>query len=213
MISQPEQLPETLPIFPLGGVLLLPGGCLPLHIFEPRYVAMIEDAMAGAKLVGMVQPDGGHMPCGTPTVHKVGCAGQITSCTPTDDGRYYISLHGVARFAVEDELGALRGYRVVRPAWTKFVGDMQPCGLEHFERWRLMTALRRYFRQHSLSCDWSAAESCPSDKLVTTLAMICPFSLPEKQALLESPNPYERATLLLSLLELNAVDTNPQSMQ
>jgi len=213
MIRSPEQLPETLPIFPLGGVLLLPGGCLPLHIFEPRYVAMIEDAMASDKVIGMIQPDGGRMRCGSPSVHSIGCAGQITSCTATDDGRYFISLHGLSRFKVADELGGMRGYRVARANWGDFAQDLAPQGPTTFERWRLLSALRRYFSKQQLNCDWSAANACEGDKLVTTLCMVCPFTPAEKQALLEAPDMNARASLLFSLLELNAVDATPNTMQ
>jgi Lon protease-like protein len=195
-----DDLPKTLPIFPLNGVLLLPRGRLPLNIFEPRYLAMFDDALAGDRLVGMVQlsePRG----AGQPAVFKIGCAGRITSFQETDDGRYHVALDGVARFRVDAELPLHRGYRSVRPDWSAYAGDLtdQECDLD---RRRLIDLLQSYFRINGLSANWDAVEDAPDERLLTSVAMICPFAPPEKQALLEADCLSERGRLMMTLLEI-----------
>lgn len=194
-------LPQSIPVFPLAGALLLPGGLLPLNIFEPRYVAMVEDAMKGNRLIGMIQPKPQGMSCGTPYLQDMGCAGEILKCDATDDGRYLILLSGRSRFKVADEMTPLRGYRRVRAEW---VGELEvPFSLD---RKRLMPALKHYLGSRGVDCDWSAAANCPDDKLLTTLAMICPFSPPEQQALLEAPDMAVRSEMLTTLLEIACPD-------
>jgi Lon protease-like protein len=195
-----DDLPKTLPIFPLNGVLLLPRGRLPLNIFEPRYLAMFDDALAGDRLVGMVQlsePRG----AGQPAVFQIGCAGRITSFQETDDGRYHVALDGVARFRVDAELPLHRGYRSVRPDWSAYAGDLtdQECDLD---RRRLIDLLQSYFRINGLSANWDAVEDAPDERLLTSVAMICPFAPPEKQALLEADCLSERGRLMMTLLEI-----------
>lgn len=193
--------PGSLPVFPLGGALLLPGGCLPLNIFEPRYVAMIEDALASNKLIGMIQPKAELMPCGTPLVEAIGCAGEITACEQTPDGRYLILLSGRGRFKVRDEMGSLRGYRRMQVDWLQ-----EPETPFTLDRKRLLPALKHYLGARGLNCDWSAAAECPDEKLVTSLAMICPFTPVEQQALLEAPDMAARCELLTTLLEIACPD-------
>lgn len=194
-------LPDNIPIFPLAGALLLPGGCLPLNIFEPRYVAMVEDAMASSKLIGMVQPRKDIMPCGSPCIEAIGCAGEITECEATKDGRYLIMLSGRSRFRIADELAPTRGYRRVTAEWLP--EPEQPVKLD---RARLMPALRHFLTDRGLKCDWSAAERCPDNKLLNVLAMICPFTPAEQQALLEAPDATARSELLVRLLEIPCPD-------
>ncbi len=208
-----DSLPEALPIFPLTGVLLLPGGKLPLNIFEPRYLAMTRDALAGTRLIGMVQPnpaadspqpsDGG-----AAEVYKTGCAGRITAFNETEDGRYLISLSGLIRFDIAEELPMVSGYRRVRPDWSRFSGDLNDVeGAEAaIDRDRLLDALRAYFDAEGLSGDWDAISQSPDERLVTSLAMICPFGGPEKQALLEAPDLAERARTITAILEMAALD-------
>jgi Lon protease-like protein len=200
-----EQLPPVLPIFPLTGVLLLPRGLLPLNIFEPRYLAMTRDAMTGERLIGMVQPADPEAP-EPPPVFSTGCAGKITSFAETPDHRFLITLTGVIRFAIRDELPLLRGYRRVIPDWTPFRDDLGPPGEKVLDRPRLERALRLYFRQHGLDADWDAVRQTPDDRLVTSLAMICPFTPSEKQALLEAKTLAERAAALLALIEIAALE-------
>lgn len=196
-----DDLPETIPVFPLTGVLLLPRGKLPLNIFEPRYLNMVQDALATNRLIGMIQP---RDPAATPNppLFDIGCAGRITSFTETDDGRFLITLTGVSRFRIRSEMATTRGYRRIVADWSDFAHDLDsdpPCTLD---RDRLDQALRAYFRQQGISANWDSIGQAPLDRLVTSLAMICPFDAPEKQALLESADLNARAALLLALVEM-----------
>ena len=202
-----DELSQTLPVFPLPGVLLLPRGQLPLNIFEPRYIAMIDDALSTDRLIGMVQPVEAASNGSTPPIYSTGCAGRITTFDETDDGRYLITLTGLCRFNLEGELETTRGYRRVKTDWSPFRIDMAPVEDDlQFDRLRLRQALSAYFDRHGISANWDAIDGTPDDRLVTSLAMICPFSPCEKQALLEAPTPQERAALLLSLIEMAAID-------
>src|SRR6516164_967835 len=183
-------LPSILPIFPLTGVLLLPRGRLPLNIFEPRYLAMTRDALAGERLIGMVQPSDPQAAGDNPPVYPTGCAGRITSFSETDDGRFLITLTGISRFHIREELPLLEGYRRVVPDWRDF------------DRERLLRGLRAYFQHHRIEADWDAITSVPGERLVTSIAMICPFEPSEKQALLEAPDLDERARLLTAIVEM-----------
>lgn len=196
-----DQLPETIPVFPLTGVLLLPRGKLPLNIFEPRYLNLVQDALATNRMIGMIQPrDGG---AGNhPPLYDIGCAGRITSFSETEDGRFLITLTGVSRFRIAQEMATTRFYRRVVADWTGFAADLNddaPCDVD---RARLDGLLRAYFKQQGISANWESVAQAPLDRLVTSLAMICPFDAPEKQALLESPDLNARAQLLLALVEM-----------
>jgi Lon protease-like protein len=198
-------LPEIVPIFPLVGVLLLPRGRLPLNIFEPRYLAMTRDALKGERLIGMMQPSDPADKSRNPPVYPIGCAGRITSFAETDDGRYLITLTGVSRFRVTRELPLLDGYRRVVADWTPFAEDAAEAGEPPpFDRDRLMRGLGAYFKQRQLAADWEALRNAPGDRLVTTLAMMCPFEPSEKQALLEAADFAERARLLTAIVEMAA---------
>jgi Lon protease-like protein len=216
-----EQLPETLPIFPLSGVLLLPGGKLPLNVFEPRYLAMIFDALAGHRMIGMVQPmqpggfagDGMPEPGGRPKVHKVGCAGRIVSFNETEDGRLLLALSGVCRFEIGRELDlAQGGYRRVSSIFASYRADLErPEQAVELDRERLMAALAAYFRNRNLSTDWEAVKKAADGNLVTSLSMVLPFGPAEKQALLEAADTTARARLLTAFLEMGAFGQPPES--
>jgi len=204
-------LPDILPIFPLTAVLLLPRGRLPLNIFEPRYLAMTRDALGGARLIGMVQPNepaaGGpgidnRM---NPPVYPVGCAGRITQFSETDDGRYLLTLTGVSRFRIREELPLVSGYRRVVPDWRPFAHDQDSLADPGFDRERLIRGLKGFFAGRQISADWEAIEKAPGEQLVISLAMACPFAPSEKQALLEAADPDERAKLLTALVEMAAL--------
>jgi Lon protease-like protein len=201
-----EDLPQTLAIFPLSGVLLLPRGKLPLNIFEPRYLAMTEDAMKGDRLIGMVQPMEEGAAGDQPPVFPVGCAGRITQFAETEDGRYLITLTGLCRFRIERELPLFCGYRRVVPDFSGFEADLKPES-GALDRSRLLAALRTYLKLQKLSADWESIEGAPDERLITSLAMICPFSCREKQALLESTCLTERARVLTSLLEMAVLES------
>jgi Lon protease-like protein len=199
-------LPSMLPIFPLTGVLLLPRGRLPLNIFEPRYLAMTRDALAGERLIGMVQPSDPRAPGDNPPVYPTGCAGRITSFSETDDGRFLITLTGISRFRIREELPLLEGYRRVVPEWREFARDLASEDDPGFDRERLLRGLRAYFQHHQIQADWDAITAVSGERLVTSIAMICPFEPSEKQALLEAPDLDERARLLTAIVEMAALN-------
>ncbi|WP_029009163.1 LON peptidase substrate-binding domain-containing protein [Azospirillum halopraeferens] len=203
----PERLPETLAVFPLAGVMLLPRCRLPLNIFEPRYLAMVGDALAGDRMIGMIQPADPAARGTAPALYGTGCAGRITGFSETDDGRFLITLTGVSRFTVVREVEGVCGYRRVTPAWEGFTADLDPGdpdarGSGAFDRPRLLRGLKHYLRVQGLSVDWQAIESTPDERLINSLAMICPFVPSEKQALLEAPGLGDRAKLLIALIEM-----------
>lgn len=216
-----EQLPDTLPIFPLSGVMLLPGGKLPLNVFEPRYLAMIFDSLAGHRLIGMVQPlqpggyagDGLPVEDGKPKVHKVGCAGRIVSFNETEDGRLLIALSGVCRFETGRELDlAHGGYRRVSSLFAPYRADLDHADeVVELDRERLMAALAAFFRSRGLSTDWEAVKQAGDRNLVTSLSMMLPFGPAEKQALLEAADTTQRAKLLIAVLEMGAFGQPPDS--
>ena len=202
-----EQLPASLPIFPLTGVLLLPRGRLPLNVFEPRYLAMTGDALGEVRMIGVIQPLDGRGDAGDPPLYRTGCAGRITSFTETDDGRFLITLTGVARFAIAEEPPRTASYRRVRPDWTPYRGDLEESE-PALDRDRLMAALKPFFQRHDISADFKAIAQSPAEGLVNTLAMVCPFAPSEKQALLEAPDSEARAQLLVTLVEMGVMGSS-----
>jgi Lon protease-like protein len=198
-------LPQVIPVFPIDGVLLLPRGQLPLNIFEPRYLNMIDDAIAGDKIIGMIQTLGGQR--ARPHLAPVGCAGRITSYAETSDGRYLITLTGAARFKVVAELPVQSPYRQVRADFTAYEEDLKPPSDDlAFDRDRLLAALRAYLARHSLDVDWETAKAAPEEALVNSLSMALPFETAEKQALLEAPGLIGRRETLTALLEIDAAE-------
>lgn len=207
-----DELPQTLPIFPLSGVLLLPRGRLPLNIFEPRYLAMTRDALAGDRLIGMVQPkpgpdghkagDSGARDSGAAEIYPVGCAGRLTAFAETDDGRYLITLTGFCRFQVQEELPLKQGYRSVRVDWSGYAADREMAAPSGLRRDDFESTLAHYFRLYGIQADWATIKEAPDERLITSLAMICPFAPTEKQALLEAPTLADRARVIHTLIEM-----------
>ena len=196
-------LPDTLPVFPLPGALVFPRWELPLNIFEPRYLNMFDDAMRGHRLIGMVQSMGGTRE--RPEIARVGCAGRITSYAETDDGRYLVTLTGICRFAVKQELAVTTPYRQVTPRWDAYAADLYPASEDGLpDRSELILSLRTYAATHGLQADWSAVEEAPMETLVHALAAGCPFPAPEKQALLEAVSLADRARTLIALMAMSA---------
>lgn len=198
-------LPEELPLFPLNGVLLLPRGTLPLNVFEPRYLAMVDATLAGERMIGIVQPaaegeSGLSAPDGT-NLYRTGCIGRIRVFEETDDGRYMIELRGLSRFDIVNELDMRDGYRRVRPDYTRFAADMQPSPDIPIERERLLSSLKGYFELQNIAADWDALIKTPDERLITTLAMVCPFDPAEKQVLLESPDIAQQCKMLIGFIE------------
>lgn len=206
-----SELPGTLPIFPLSGVLLLPTGNLPLNVFEPRYLDMVNDAMAGNRMIGMVQPRS------SSEIYQVGCAGKITEFHETPDGRFLITLNGISRFRIAEELKATTRYRQVKTNWNGFEEDLLAVRHLDIDRAKLHMLLQPYFAGQELTCDWHKIQEASDRRLITCLSMICPFEAEEKQALLEAPCGKSRAQIFMTMLEIAVFDqkcgeicSNPQ---
>ncbi len=206
-----ENLPAEFAVFPLPGALLLPRGKLPLNLFEPRYLAMTEDALAAGRMFGMIQPDAARPegPTG-PALYRVGCLGRLVSFSETDDGRFLITLTGVARFKVTAELELRRGYRRVRADYSAYLDDLAQDVPAEGDRAAIETALRGYFSRTGVDANWDAIKRIPDAALVVTLSMLCPFAPVEKQALLEAASEAQRAETLLALLQMGASEPDPQ---
>lgn len=198
----PADLPATIPVFPLPGALLLPRARLPLHIFEPRYLAMLDDTLKTThRLIGMVQPQ--DVPrAAEPRLHSIGCAGRVTAFSETEDGRYMITLTGVSRYRIREEISGFTPYRKTEVSWAGFERDLGP--VEHdevFDRTAFMTLLCRYFEGEGLSTDWDSMKDAETELLINSLSMLCPFDPEEKQALLEAPCLKTRRETLVTLIE------------
>ncbi|AHM03254.1 Uncharacterized protein, similar to the N-terminal domain protein of Lon protease [Roseibacterium elongatum DSM 19469] len=201
-MMKPADLPRTIPVFPLPGALLLPRARLPLHIFEPRYLAMLDDTLKTPhRLIGMVQPR--EVPGGDQNrLHAIGCAGRVTQFSETEDGRYMITLAGMSRFRVREEVQGFTPYRRCDVSWDGFESDLGPT--EHdagFRRETFLDLLGRYFDAMSLSTDWDSLKEADDELLINSLSMLCPFDPEERQALLEAPSLSTRRETLVTLIE------------
>lgn len=211
-----SDLSDIVPVFPLGGVILLPRAQLPLNIFEPRYLNMVDDAMAGDRLIAMVQTTGGEAV--SPTLAQVACVGRITSFSETSDGRYLITLTGVCRARIASELPVQSPYRQCRLDYGPYEDDLtEEEEIDGFDRERLVAALSAYLRRRSLEIDWDTAEQAPPEPLINSLSIALPFESASKQLLLEAPSLEARAEALIAILEIDTAvdpdDGEPPSMQ
>ena len=200
-----EDLPEAVPLFPLCGALLLPGGQMPLNIFEPRYLRMFDDALAGDRIVGIIQPEfdreGNVRRGAVPALSDVGCMGRVCSYSETGDGRYIVSLSGICRFRVAEEIVCGKPYRAART--TPFLGDLSPEEASgQIDRQALIGCFKAYLEAGELEADWSSIERASNTTLVNCLAMMSPFGPAEKQALLEAPDLKSRAETLIAITEI-----------
>ncbi|MDM7932431.1 LON peptidase substrate-binding domain-containing protein [Tabrizicola sp.] len=210
MINQAD-LPDIIPVFPLPGALMLPRARLPLHIFEPRYLAMIEDCLKTRhRLIGMIQPRetpqserrGSGSGATEKRLQAIGCAGRITGFSETEDGRYMITLSGASRFRVKEEVQGFTPYRRCLVDWGPFARDLGPTEDDPgFRRQEFMTLLGRYFSHMNLSTDWESLKEAEAELLINSLSMLCPFSPEDKQALLEAPTLDTRRETLVTLIE------------
>jgi Lon protease-like protein len=200
----PDELPPVFPIFPLAGALLLPRGELPLTIFEQRYLTMVDDAMKGERLLGMIQPDPEReVGSAAPALFSIGCAGRITQLAETGDGRYLITLTGIARFKLVEEIAAVTPYRQCRGDFTPFLIDFSPrAGEEQVDRDGVLRTLRDFAETNHLQIDWNSIHSAPNEALVNALSMMSPCSPREKQALLEAFDLKGRADVLVAITEI-----------
>ena len=207
-------LPQQLPLFPLAGTVLLPRCRLPLNIFEPRYLQMFEDAIAGNRLIGIVQPrDEAEVEVEDqePEIEPIGCAGRIISFEETDDGRYQISLTGVCRFNVAREVETQKLYRMAEPDWEPFGTDLRPADEPLIDREELVSGLRAYFDAKGFEANWQVIDASESSALVNSLAMICPFDASDKQALLEAGDISERGRLVIALMNMAVLPSGGQT--
>ena len=195
-------LPEAIPLFPLPGALLLPRARLPLHIFEPRYLAMLDDCLkTKERLIGMVQPrevpDGGAR-----KLHTIGCAGRLTGFSETEDGRYMITLSGASRFRIVREVTGFTPYIRAEVEWAGFERDLGKAERDKgFDRDRFLDLLAKFFSARSLSTDWESLKEAEDELLINSLSMLCPFEVEDKQALLEAPSLTTRRETLVTLIE------------
>jgi uncharacterized protein len=200
----PDDCPAVVPVFPLGGALLLPRGQMPLNIFEPRYIAMIDDAIRMHRVIGIVQPEpeSGRQ-AATPGLLQVGCLGRITQFAETGDDRYILTLTGIARFRIAEELSVTTPYRQCRVGYDAYLIDFTArAGEEAVDRNALLKALRAFAKASELKIDWKGVNEAPNEALVNALSMMCPFGPREKQALLEAPTLKERAEVLVAITEI-----------
>lgn len=214
-MAKPTDLPDVIPIFPLPGALLLPRARLPLHLFEPRYLAMLDDALkTDARMIGMIQPY--EDAAGNSKLHQIGCAGRVTAMSETEDGRYMITLSGMSRFRVVEEVDGFTPYRRCRVDWSGFEADLGPDETDpQMDRPALMALLERFFEERGLSTDWESMKEAEPELLINSLSMLCPFEPEERQALLEAPCLTTRRETLTTLIEyaLRSGDEDQQVMQ
>jgi Lon protease-like protein len=214
----PIDLPGVIPVFPLPGALLLPRGQMPLNIFEPRYLAMIDDSLRdGHRLVGMIQPDVAQSSqalagsADKPALFKVGCVGRITQLAESGDGRYLLELTGVARFRIEEELPVKTLYRQCRVSYAPFADDfVARKGESAVDRAALLAALTNFLKANDLKADWDGIEKAPNEALVNALSMMSPYGPAEKQALLEAPDLKTRAEILIAITEIELAKKNTE---
>jgi len=195
-------LPDTIAVFPLPGALLLPRARLPLHIFEPRYLQMLDDALKTKhRLIGMIQPR--EVPgAAEKRLHAIGCAGRLTGFSETEDGRYMVTLSGISRFRVLQEVQGFTPYRRCQVDWAPFARDLGGAESDSgFKRAEFMAGLKRYFEAMELSTDWGSLKGADEELLINSLSMLCPFSPEDKQALLEAPSLTTRRETLVTLIE------------
>jgi Lon protease-like protein len=202
----PEALPDAIAVFPLPGALLLPRGQMPLNIFEPRYLAMTEDALRSShRMIGMIQPDPAHPGAdqNKPNLFRIGCLGRINQFAESGDGRYLIQLTGIARFRIVEELLVTTLYRQCRVNYQPFVDDfVARKGEDLVDRKALLRALTDFLKANNLKADWEGIENAPNEALVNALAMMSPYGVAEKQAMLEAPDLKTRAEILIAVTEI-----------
>jgi uncharacterized protein len=210
---KPADLPETIPLFPLPGAIVLPRARLPLHIFEPRYVAMLHDCMkTETRLIGMIQPR--PTPKGEPRLAAIGCAGRLTAFSETEDGRYMITLTGISRFRMKEEVQGFAPYRRAKVDWTPFHRDLGEAENDPgLKRDSLFSLVNRFFVKERLGTDWPSLREAEPEMLINALSMLCPFATEDKQALLEAPSLTTRRETLVTLMEFALHGGEPDNLQ
>lgn len=206
LMIRASDLPDVIPVFPLPGALLLPRARLPLHIFEPRYLALLDDVLKTPdRMIGMVQPDPNpkaQAPVDGPALHRIGCAGRLTQFSETEDGRYFVTLAGAARFRITEEVRGFTPYRRAAVSWTGFEGDLGQTEEDPgFDREAFLDLLSRYLVAKSLDTDWDSLKEAEDEMLINSLSMLLAFEPEDKQALLEAPSLSTRRETLVTLIE------------
>jgi Lon protease-like protein len=213
----PDDVPAVIPIFPLESALLLPRGQLPLNVFEPRYIAMLDDVIKSHRVIGMVQPDAEAVEAdGSSRLFSIGCAGRVTQFAETGDGRYLVTLTGIARYRIVEEIAAVTPYRQCRVDFTAFEQDFEPAaGEEAVDRDGVLKALGNFADANQLQIDWKSVREAPNESLVNALSMMSPYGPKEKQALLEAPDLRSRADVLIAITEVALArgSQTPRSLQ
>jgi Lon protease-like protein len=206
-----KDIPNEISIFPLANAVFFPNTVLPLNIFEPRYKKMIEDALASNKIIGMIQTRENNNPK-KPAVFSVGCLGKIENHAKTADGRYLINLKGLIRFRILDEAETNLPYRKFRVSYDEFLEDLEKIKFnDKINVLQLIDKARKLFKIHQLSTDWKIVEKIEPDQLINSLSMICPFSVSEKQGLLEAKTLIERSLLINQIINFYIIGNNPGS--
>ena len=200
-----KELPDILPIFPLPGVIILPNGNLPLNIFEPRYISMVEDALGKNRMIGMIQPNPGSQKDNG--LYPIGCASKIVSFSETSDNRYLIELKGIIRFKIFKETDTIKGYRNIIPEWENFKHDLN-INSESFNIDSLLELLKKYFSNNNINVDSDELHKVSASQIISAIPQICSFQNNEKQAILEAKTDKERAEVIKSLLKMNLLDEN-----
>ncbi len=214
MSNKTRELPRVIPVFPLAGVILLPHAMMPLHIFEPRYIAMVNDALAGDKIIGMIQPRRADDDAPAPELYGTGCAGLIVEHNELEDGRYLITLEGKCRFRIKQELQTTsEPYRIVEADCSPFAADMETGGIALNNRPQLTLAIKQHLSRIAANIDLSRLEKLSDEQLVNGGAMLVPFTPPEKQALLEAASLADRAATLMALLNMDGAEPGAPIVQ
>ena len=203
-----NNLPNILPVFPLPGVIVLPNGSLPLNIFEPRYISMIEDVLGSNRMIGMIQPK--KISKTSNELYPIGCAAKIISFSETTDNRYLIELRGVMRFKIVKEANIKNGYRNVIPNWETYKSDLDTI-TEELNIENLLEQLKKYFIVNNINVDFGELAKIPNDQIISAIPQICSFKNNEKQAILEAISNKDRVEVLISLLKMNLIDDNEEN--
>ena len=203
---QVKDLPDEIGLFPLEGVLLLPNGYLPLNVFEPRYLELVEDAIKGNRLIGIIQPEPESNNAEKPELYKTGCIGRITSFAETGDGRLMIGLQGVCRFKLQKEITSDKPYRIAKISVDESDLVEQPDAGDKINREELLDTFEKFLDAHEMEADWDSIMQAPTESLVNALAIMAPFGTAEKQALLEAPDIVARAATLVALTERSLME-------
>ena len=201
-----QEIPKKIPIFPLTGAVLFPDTQLPLNIFEPRYIQMVDSALASPnRLIGMIQPSSSETK-GLGNLKKVGCIGRISSFNEAEDSRYLITLTGVCRFEIEEELDTTTPYRQVIAKYENFETDLENMSLENIDRNKLLALVKKYLEHRKILADWEIIQQTPTKQIINYSGVLVPFSSEEKQLLLESKDLITRCSALEALFQSYILD-------